>query len=183
MLVYHGTSADNLKSIKRDGLVISTDKIWTASLEQVYFWTDRYLDMEYPDWKEDGINPSEYLRKQAADSAMCAAAKAKDCRLVVVVCDIPEDEILVDNSCPNMEGASCIDRSILPSEIVEIWVSNDLGLLRGYFIALMMERELNAIEFSPLEMEIGKIFTKAQLYSDTIDDIITWRKYATKNHN
>jgi hypothetical protein len=180
MLVYHGTSADNLKSIKRDGLVISTDKIWTASLEQVYFWTDRYLDMEYPDWKEDGINPSEFLRKQAADSAMCAAAKAKDCRLVVVVCDIPDDEILTDNSCPNMEGASCIDRNILTNEIVDIWVSNDLGLLRGHFIAMMMERELNAIEFSPLEMEIGKIFTKAQLYSDTIDDIITWKKLSKR---
>lgn len=183
MLVYHGTSADNLNSIKRDGLLISTDKIWTASLEQIYFWTDRYLDMEYPDWRDDGINPEEYLRKQAADSAMCAAAKSKDCRLIVVVCDIPEDEILVDNSCPNMEGASCIDRSILPNEIVEIWVSNDLGLLRGYFIALMMERELNAIEFSPLEMEIGKVFAKAEFDSETIDDIITWRKYAAKNHN
>jgi hypothetical protein len=181
MLVYHGTSADNLKSIKRDGLVISTDKIWTASLEQVYFWTDRYLDMEYPDWREDGIDPKEQLRKQATDSAMCAAAKSKDCRLIVVVCDIPEDEILVDNSCPNMEGASCIDRNILPNEIVDIWVSNDLSLLRGYFIALMMERELNAIEFSPLEMEIGKIFTKAQLYSDTIDDIITWKKLSKRS--
>ena len=176
MLVYHGTSADNLKSIKRDGLLISTDKIWTPSLDQIYFWTDRCLDIECPDWKEDGIDPKAYLRKQAADSAMCAAAKSKDCRLAVIVCDIPEDEILVDNSCPNMEGASCIDRNILPNEIVDIWVSNDLSLLRGYFISLMMERDLNAIEFSPMEMEIGKIFTKAQFYSETLDDIITWRK-------
>mgnify|MGYP000849120352 CR=1 FL=1 len=40
----------------------------------------------------------------------------------------------------------------------QINISDDLSLLRGYFISLMMDRELNNLTFSDLELKIGKAF-------------------------
>ncbi len=174
MLVYHGTIADNLASIREHGLKACPDnRNWTVSRNEVYFWGNRYMECEFPDWEDEERDPRDCLIKQAADSAMCGAGKAKDCRLVVVVCDIPDDEIESDDSCEFMEHASCITRDIRPDEIVEILVSNDLSLIRGYFISLMMERELSAFYFDSMETKVGELFSKV-CFVDSMDEILEW---------
>lgn len=45
-ILYHGTSADNLKSILKDGFKTNCDKIWTPSENGIYFWSPDKL-IEY----------------------------------------------------------------------------------------------------------------------------------------
>ena len=91
--------------------------------------------------------------------------------MVVVVADI-DDELEEDDSCENMEHASCIRRNILPSEIVEIYVSNDLTIIKGHFIALMMRMDLFAHYFSVFERKIGELFK--EFYPEDIDELLEW---------
>ena len=58
MLCYHGTSADNLQSIKKHGLSCYKEKIWTASQDAVYCWTLDFIKTEYPDYIEENDEES-----------------------------------------------------------------------------------------------------------------------------
>jgi hypothetical protein len=177
MLVYHGTSADNLVSIFQNGLVAKSEKIWNPSLDQVYVWSDRYIENNYD--QEDVVDKREILISQAMQSAACAAAVAKDCRLVVIICDVPKAKLQVDNSCPNMQDASCVDGNIPQSKIVEILISEDLGLIKGYFIASMLRMELFGREFSHMERLVAKAFEDSEFYTE-LEELVNWRTFYKK---
>lgn len=174
MLVYHGTIADNLASILENGLIAESPKIWSVSHDAIYVWGNRHMESEYgEDWENEYGDPRDTLIRLASESAQCAIAKAKDCRMVIVICEVPDDELEIDDSCPNMENASCIRRSILPSEIREVLISNDLSLLKGMFIGQMMRMNLYAGYFSAIESQIGEIFQNSELYVE-LEDILEW---------
>lgn len=177
MLVYHGTSADNLVSILQNGLVAKSEKIWNPSLDQVYVWSDRYFRRNHD--AEDEPQKRDILISQAMQSATCAAAVAKDCRLVVVICDVPENKLQVDNSCPNMQDASCVDGNIPRSRIVEILISEDLSLIKGYFIASMLRMELFGREFSRMERLVAKAFEDSEFYPE-LEELVNWRTFYKK---
>lgn len=172
MLVYHGTSGDNLESILENGLLAHSEKIWNPSLHQVYVWGDRYIEQNYPD-EDRRSDKRDLLISQAMHSATCAAAVAKDCRLVVVICEVGKKRILVDNSCPNMTDASCVDGDIPKSDIVEILVSQDMGLIKGAFIASMLGMELFGREFSDMEIAVANAFRNAELFPE-LEDLVKW---------
>lgn len=170
--VYHGTSADNLKSILKSGLKSDCDKIWTPSENAVYCWNGNAL-VESGDCEED--YKETYAFNRAFSSAQCSLSKAIDCRAIIVVAEIEESELEVDYSCKNMTNARCINRCIKKSEIIEIHVSNDLSLLRGYFIGLMMHREFNNLEFNQIEMMIGEKLIEV-VYPEDIDEFTTFER-------
>lgn len=178
MLCYHGTSADNLESILKFGLEIDSPKIWKPSLKEIYCWSKNYIEGELRYDEDDGpYDEADYKDRMisaAFDSAFVALSKAKDCRAIVVIFNVNESELNDDSSCENMEHANSVGRNIKPHEIVEVLVSNDLGLLRGYFVGLTMNRELAMVNYSAIESRIGQMFHKCEFYPEDIEDILRW---------
>ncbi len=159
MLAFHGTTADNLADILENGLKCDKEKLWSVSEDAVYCWSKNYL-------REGEIEEEfayDQLKEKALSHATIGLAKAKDCRAVVVVFNVDEEELETDYSCPNMESANCVNRNIKPEEFQAVWVSQDLSLLRGAFIATMLYRPLSNMEFSQLEIKVGKAFYNAGL--------------------
>lgn len=174
MIGYHGTSADNLDSILKHGLLCTNPgpKVWQPSLDEVYFWGDNFVESECdPDDDDESIEWR--LMNEAMNSAVCTIANAKDCRIVIVKFEVPDDEVDTDNSCPSMEAANCIPRNVTMEEIQTIWLSNDLSLLRGYFIWMMMNRDMSNMEFTANEMRVAECF-KNQYWE--IEDFVEMEK-------
>ena len=172
-IYYHGTSADNLDSILKHGLSTSEGKIWSCSEDAVYLWDPKECaEVNDLDADEDGEN--EALR-MAYESGQIACAIAKDCRIVVVKVEVDSDEVHCDTSCENMEGsgAKCIYRDIKPSEILEIKVSNDFSLLKGYFIGIIANRDYNNCDFTDLELQVSKLFEASCIYEE-MDYLVKW---------
>lgn len=173
---YHGTSADNLQSILKHGLSISEEKIWTCSQDAIYLWNaDTLAECEgYADETEK--SKEERAFQMAVESAQIACSIAKDCRIVVIKVSLPEKEVCMDDSSDNMECANCIRRNISPSEIQEIHVSNDLSLMRGYFLNMVVDREFSNISCSQMELKVASVFKGAEIYPEDLDEIIEMQK-------
>lgn len=173
---FHGTSADNLESILKDGLKCDTDKVWTCSCDEVYLWDIEAVAKEFD--IEDEDYKIERARQMAIESAQIACASAKDCRCVVLKIELDDSEIMPDTSCENMKGsgAVCIQRDITLNEIVGVEVSNDLSLIKGYFMTLIMDRDYSNLELSKMEMKIAEAFKKAEIYPEDIDDIMEFQE-------
>ena len=164
MLCCHGTSADNLESILRDGLKCETDKVWNVSCQEVYCWAENSVEID------DEEDVEYWMIQLAYESAQCAMAKAKDCRGVVIMFEVDEYELTEDNSCENMQAASSIKRDIHPNEFVKVLIGPDLGLIRGYFIGNMLHRPLNGLEFDETETAVGEVFQKMEFYPEDLLD-------------
>lgn len=168
---YHGTTADNLASILSHGLLACPgNRIWNCSDNAVYCWNPAAL-VEAGECDEDYSNETAF--RMAFESAQCALGQAKDCRAVIIEFEIPSEELEVDQSCENMDTARCYFGDIPLSAIRKISVSNDLSLLRGYFLALMSDRNYSNIELSDAEARIAKCMADA-FYPDDVDDLTTW---------
>lgn len=174
---YHGTSADNLQSILKNGITEGDSKLWNCSESAVYLWDSiRLAKANDRDLEEDADCIEQEAFTMANESAQIACSRAKDCRLLVLKILIDDSEVQEDYSCENMEGSGAVVlyRDVLPSEIVEIKVSNDLSLLRGYFINLIIDRNYNNIEFNQIETSVASAFKKAEFYPEDLEYIIEW---------
>jgi hypothetical protein len=173
LLCYHGTTADHLESILQNGLRHDAErKVWSVSDDAIYFWGRNYVENEYSETYDEDTQDEYHnsLISLACDSAMCALAKSRDCRAVVVVFELDVEEHEDDNSCENMSAANCVGRSIQLGEIKEILVSQDLSLLRGYFVGLMVDRPYYNGFFTPLELSVGRAMRELPL--DDVMDFI-----------
>lgn len=182
-IYFHGTSADNLNSILKHGLSVSKEKIWTCSQDGIYLWDVLELaKANGRDLDEDASYIEYEAFRMARESGELACAKAKDCRVVVIKIELDDSELYDDESCENMagSGAKVIYRDIKPHEILEIQVSQDLAMLRGYFINLIIDRDYCNIYFERLERKIAECFKDAQIYPDDIDDLIEFTKVQPK---
>lgn len=168
---FHGTSADNLDSILENGLIIDSEKLWEPSEEGIYFWSPD-LFVEMGETEEEYKN--DYVFERVNDSAQCALALAKDCRAVIIEAELDDSEVFADKSCPNMEGAVVCYRNIKKEEIKSIKITNDLSLLKGYFISLMAGHNLFIQNFSVLEKKIGKVFKDSTIYLEDINSLMDW---------
>jgi hypothetical protein len=156
MLCVYGTSADNLPSILANGIRCDADKIWGWSVDGIRVWG------------KDSVR--EGMIGQAFDSASCALAKAKDCRAVIVFFEL-DDEQENGSSRYGIQKVNCVGRDIKPDEIKEILISNDLSVIRGYFICLAMYR--TQLEFDKFEQMAAKAFENSDLY-EYLNDMIEW---------
>lgn len=172
-IFYHGTSADNLESILKNGLSCNESKIWNCSGDEVYLWDTEAVGKE---WEVDGAQAEDRAFQAAYESAQIACIASKDCRAVVLKIELDDSDIQPDLSCENMEGrgAVCIYRDILPAEILEIKISNDLSLLKGWFIATMLTNEYFGLELNSMEKRIGEALQKAEIYPDDIEYMTEW---------
>jgi hypothetical protein len=177
---YHGTSADNLDNIIKHGLSANESKLWNVSEDFVYLWcastVGKCNDCET---KEESENRAFQL---AFESAQFACSFAKDCRAVVLKIHLDDSEVTADYSSENMEnmGAVCINRDILPKEIKEIKISNDLSLLKAYFLCLASSNEFSNIELSGMEKKICNAFKNAEIYPEDVEDMTEWNIVSTR---
>lgn len=145
--------------------------MWNCAEGALFFWSP-------PELVKAGECEADYAeetaKQRAIESAQFALSIAKDCRAVVICIEIDEAEIESDDSCPNMDGsgAVCVRRDIKRAEIVSVEVSGDLSLLRGYFLAMALDREYSAVQMSPVEEKIARAIAKAEIYPDDIDELI-----------
>lgn len=165
-LFYHGTSADNLPSILKNGILPDQDSNWQDSEPRtVYLWCpERYAAAE----SNEGADVEEKHRVafiRAAESAEFGLARAKDCRRVVLTVALDPESISDDTSSENMHGAVAHYGAIPPHSIVGIHADKDsLDLFRGYFIGGVMARENSAArEWTNIESAIGKIFINSEM--------------------
>jgi hypothetical protein len=174
---FHGTSEDNLRSILKNGLNPLTEaKLWHPSGQGVYLWSP---DALVETGEAEGDNDKDFMaRERAYDSAQAAMAKGKKGRCVVFEIELDSDSVEPDYSCQNMDGAVvCLDH-IPPSAIKQVWISPDLSLLKGYFMAQVLQNELFVNTFSEMEKQIAKIFLSMEFYFESSDYPLT--KYRAK---
>ena len=179
MILFHGTSADAAKKILREGFCASNGRqVWTCSGDANYFWSPEELT---EGGYEDG---GEYAARQRAfESAQGALAMAKDCRTVVFAVEVNNSEAVEpDQSCENMEGAVCVFDDVPASAIRKVWVSNDLSLLKGYFLAMMHGRDLANVSLSKVEERIVKdLKANCVFYPDDIEELAEEKEYSVDN--
>lgn len=157
MIVYHGTIADNLKSILKNGLLCSKGgRNWTVSGYALYFWSPRRLEER---GEADEGEGEKRAKEYASQSAEFGLAKARNCRRIILELEIPDDDLLDDSSCPGMTGAVCTTRDVHPSEIRKIWIDkDDLSSFKLYFLAARSDRDIAVpLELSHLEKLMVKM--------------------------
>lgn len=181
-IYYHGTTADNLQEILKNGIKCDSNKIWTCSSDEIYLWGVNEL-AKFEGMENDDLEYKENMAFcRASESAQIACCKAKDCRLLVFKIELPIAEVTYDDSCPNMRrsGAMTICRDIHPEEIVAIKISNELSLIRGYFMGIVMDMEYFGMTFTFSEEKIARAFKKAELYPEDIEYMIEWNSIPVK---
>lgn len=152
----HGTSEDNLDSIRKNGFDRFADKIWNPSDDEIYFWSPDAL-VETGDCEES--DKLECARQRAFQSAQMAMAVAKSGKCVVFEVELDDEDISPDFSCDNMGGAVCTREEIPPSAIKRIYISDDLSLVRGYFIHHGLQNDLfRADLFSEIQIKVAACF-------------------------
>lgn len=172
-IYYHGTSADNLPSILKSGLIPHTEKLWSCSGREVYMWDVEKLakaegsEDDLPEWKEQ----TAYNR--AKESGQIACAVAKDCRVVVLKIKMSSKNVYDDTSCQYMDGAVCVERVPLKN-IETIWISNDLSLVKGLLLAGIYHMDM--WKRNPDHKRIAEVLSKVEWYPEWIDDIIEWEQ-------
>lgn len=164
-IYYHGTSADHLDDILKNGLRAGK-KNWTVSEDDsVYFWSPKELaKANSEDYDSEPRQFHDDAFQRASDSATFAVATAKDCRRIVVAVELEDDEVSPDYSCLNMGGAVATwnEEGLVPtSKIRAIWIDGeDLSILRGYFLGMRISRENDLgmeIDISPIEREVAQM--------------------------
>lgn len=168
--LFHGTSAQHLRSVRKHGLKINSSKIWRPSENAIYFWSPDALveagECENDEWKNGYAIDRAY---ESAQIAMACDPKSNG-KCIVLEVEIDESEIEPDSSCDNMSGAVCIRRDILPSEIKSVSISPDLGMMKGYFIAQVMGNNLfDSSQLTENEKRVAEIFSKSEFFFDLGD--------------
>jgi hypothetical protein len=173
-IYYHGTSADNLEDILQNGLRPNTQKLWSCSGNEVYMWCPRRLAVAEGNETDELEWQYDRARSRAQESGQIACAVAKDCRIVVCKIRVPDTDVMEDTSCAYMDGAVCTDH-VKPSQILEIYVSNDLSLMRGLFMTIVADMDMwNKYRFTDAENKVIKLLKQVEWYSEMIDEMITW---------
>jgi hypothetical protein len=121
--------------------------------------------------KESGQCLKMLYTTHAMDYATIALSLAKDCRICIFELDLPDDEVEDDYSCENMEDANCIRRDVKLEEIKRVYVSNDLSMVRGYFINLVKDRDMFAGEFSERELAVASLFNEEYV---GVEEFLEW---------
>jgi hypothetical protein len=165
---FHGTSFRNLRSILKNGLQVNCDKLWLASRNEVYLWSPDML-VKYGDAEEDWKD--ETAKERAYDSAQIAIAVDPKCgKCAVLEIELDSNEVTEDDSCENMSGAVCTTSPIRPNQIKRIWVSPDLSMIKGCFLAGILQNNLfDSSLVGETEKQIAKVFANSEFYFNSSD--------------
>ena len=176
-IYYHGTCADHLDSILKNGFGgdYYPHRLWSDSFcQHTYYWSPTWLAKL--EGNVDIETAQRYAFDRAAFSAVSALCRAKDCRIMILKVRVPKDWMLEDTSGPNMEGAVCTPECIPVSMIQTIKVSQDLSALRTAFISDQICNSINALVPTEVEKLTLKLVNNDYNLPELLDSIITWEK-------
>lgn len=162
--LFHGTTADAARSILAQGFKTEEGGAnWNVSGDATYFWSFDAL-VEHGEIEE---GDDEFRAVQMAfESAQFGLPWSKDCRAIVFEVDGSQIETEPDQSCQNMSGAVSCGSDIPAKAIVKAWITEDLSLLRGWFLSFHLKRDWAARELEPLEEKIAEVMQKLEIYDD-----------------
>jgi hypothetical protein len=152
-VVFHGTSKENADNILESGFDVYADKVWSASLSEIYAWD--YTRLE----EGDDENVAISLAAESADLAAAFYGHSGAVVLRVVVSKVDDDV-----SAQNMEGAVTFQ----PEDVLSVSVESPTDYtpsLRLFKLQGMAEMPLfNEAELSYAEEEILRQFKKHPIY-------------------
>lgn len=178
-IYYHGSTADHLADILKNGLRAGKKNWKVSEDDSVYFWSPKALaEANREDYDSEPRHFHDNAFQRASDSAMFAVATAKDCRRIVVAVELEDVEVSADFSCDNMQGAVSTwneDGLVPASKIRAIWIDgNDLSILRGYFLGMRISRENDLgmeVEISEMEREVAQTMLRGE--DDSLMDYVS----------
>lgn len=169
-IYYHGTSADHLQSIMKEGLqpVPGIQRIWSGSLpNHVYLWDDSKTEFG--------------ARESAIDSGSCAIVLAKDPRIIVIKVEAPIDMFFDDTSGENMAGQGAVATWDVPFRyITQIEISENLACLVASLTKSCMR---NPSFRGYLLSDIQKVAAEATEHVFMFDHDIKFETYYVKDKN
>lgn len=173
-IFFHGTSADAVESILKNGILPDQDSNWLDSeAGHVYMWCPRRLAES--EGNEDGglEDKMGYAFQRAAENAEFSLAHAKDCRRVVLAIALPDGAVSDDTSSEHMYGAVCHGGKIPPSAIVSAHVDNEsLEPMRWFFLASTIGHEsAKQRDWTSLERKVATVLAKVES-SGELQDIL-----------
>lgn len=171
VILYHGTAADHLESIREDGFCgMMGPQLWNCSAGLNYFWCPEDLN-------EDSEAAEFEALDLAKNNAEISLIRAKDCRRLIFKLAVPRDYFnewfQKDNSCQNMDGAVLSTQPIPFHFVTNIWRDmEDLSFSRPYFAAAIINNELSALEFTITEQRIIKsIIESGDFFTEELRDL------------
>lgn len=163
---FHGTSADNFKSILKMGKLTwgNGNENWNASAPAIYAW---HCDGD----KEEAM-------LGALGNSELALVKSKDFRRVVIEIEIDGLDYAEDLSCENMDGAIEIQNEIPLDRIVGVWIDDSpLDLFKVFLISDILKMVENGNQFIS-EFNYPEIFELPKYMRDQLVKInfdYSWR--------
>lgn len=187
MLLFHGTTVSNAKSIIKNGFQYESS-IWNCSENKTYFFTSDFLQKEFDVESENEI--LSYGIQHALEQSMITLAvqNPKDYRGAVLVFDTflmnNQDEIEPDLSCPNMENMAVALANPDLNGLVGFYIMDeDVKSFRFFTLASMMENTyLNEVELSDCEQQLVSALRKSDVLSDAFE-ITSQMKYTKQKIN
>lgn len=153
---FHGTTADILKQILKDGkLSTSPEKRnWNESNNAVYLWANFNSENDEEERRQECLS-------RATDNAEIPLIDSQDCRRVVLEIDVEGLNYDNDGSCDNMEGAiECFDE-IPVSRIVNVWVDREeLSPFKTIIIKNLLKHSLFDFSNSPTISKLSDYMRK-----------------------
>jgi len=152
-LYYHGTSADNLDGILRDGLCPGQKNWQCSDSNHIYLWAADKISALEGEADPEGLLFT--MKERASSTASIALAYAKDCRRVILEVELDDADVNPDRSARDMDGAVSVEKNIPPEKITRAWVDPEsLAPIQGYF--LMCRHETFAGVF-PVQLTVETI--------------------------
>lgn len=154
-MFYHGTSLKRAKQIAVEGFKEKEqqEKNWVVSDKGHYFWS---VDSLIEHGEDEECADYDAIQRAYDNGSFALLADNDD---YVVVFEVEDGlEVEDDYSCKYMGGAVVCYDDIPPEKIKRVWISPNLSLIRGYFIAVATNNALSSLNFSDRELSVAKFF-------------------------
>jgi hypothetical protein len=162
---YHGTTAEHLKTILKQGLqpVEGMKRIWYDSYPNlVYMWDVIKVNLDGHDEDEDDeFEPDLSIGRAfdlATDSATAAFISSDSNRLLVLKIDMPDEYVFPDDSSDGMAQMGAVSTWVVPRKyIISYSISEDVGLFKPFILRHFASNEKISLDLTPMQRHAIKM--------------------------
>ena len=187
MLLFHGTTVANAKSILKHGFNYNVDPIWTCSNQETYFFHEDFLTKEFPDLESKKEIMSRGIHMALDQSLITLAIQnPSDYRGAVLVFDTElmnnKNDIEEDYSCEGMSDLAVCLRNPDMSGLIGVYVMDqDLRSLRLLTLASLSGRDwIMKVDLPEWEQKIVDALSESHVDTSEVIDNVTYTKMRIK---